>query len=173
VLDSLVPIETEVQITEGKWYIMRILPYRTLENVIEGAVITFVDITEIVQHREALRKAGDLLRLAVVVRDANDAIMVHDLDGRILAWNPGAVRKYGWSEAEALAMNVRDIIPEKLREEAIAMAQQLSRAEILKPYLTERITKEGNVLKVWITSTALINEAGRIYAVSTTERTKA
>jgi two-component system CheB/CheR fusion protein len=61
---------------------MRILPYRTLDNVIEGAVITFVDITEIAQTREALRQANELLRLAVVVRDASDAITVQDLDGR-------------------------------------------------------------------------------------------
>jgi PAS domain S-box-containing protein len=37
-----------------------------------------------------------------MVRDAHDAVTVQDLDGRILAWNPGAVRMYGWSEAEAL-----------------------------------------------------------------------
>ena len=46
VLDTLVPKEVEVQTTAGDWYLMRIQPYRTLDNVIEGAVITFVDITE-------------------------------------------------------------------------------------------------------------------------------
>jgi two-component system CheB/CheR fusion protein len=88
--------------TAGKWYTMRIQPYRTLDNVIEGAVITFVDITETVQTEEALRKPMSCCRLAVIVRDASDAITVHDLEGRILAWNPAAVRMYGWSEAEAL-----------------------------------------------------------------------
>jgi two-component system CheB/CheR fusion protein len=44
VLDSLIPRETEVQTRDGHWYLMRILPYRTVENVIEGAVLTFVDI---------------------------------------------------------------------------------------------------------------------------------
>ena len=73
-----------------------------------------------------LKKANDLLRLAVVVRDAHDAISVQDLNGCILAWNPGAVRMYGWSEAQALAMNVRDRIPEGLREGALAKLQQLS-----------------------------------------------
>ncbi|MBF0258267.1 MAG: PAS domain-containing protein, partial [Desulfamplus sp.] len=46
VLDTLVPKEMEVQTIEGKCYIMRILPYRTLDNVIEGAVITFINIPE-------------------------------------------------------------------------------------------------------------------------------
>ena len=43
VLDTLVPKELEVRTTEGKWYLMRIQPYRTMDNVIEGAVITFVE----------------------------------------------------------------------------------------------------------------------------------
>ena len=46
VLDTLVPAEVEVQSKEGVWYSLRIRPYRTLENVVEGAVITFFDITQ-------------------------------------------------------------------------------------------------------------------------------
>lgn len=53
--------EREVQTQAGRWYALRIQPYRTLDNLIEGAVITFVDITEMVQTREALRKANEAL----------------------------------------------------------------------------------------------------------------
>jgi two-component system CheB/CheR fusion protein len=172
VMDTLVPKEIEAETTEGKWYTLRIHPYRTVDNVIEGAVITFVDITEMKKTQEALLKANKLLRLAVVVRDAHDAVTVQDLDGRILAWNPGAVRMYGWSEAEALTMNVRSLIPKELREEALARVQQLSLAEILKPYCTQRIAKDGTVMDVSMVSTALINEADHIYAITTTERMK-
>jgi two-component system CheB/CheR fusion protein len=170
VLDTLIPKEVEVQTTVGKWYTLRILPYRTIAHVIEGAVMTFVDITEIVKTREALKKANDLLRLAVILRDAHDAITVQDLEGRTIAWNPGAVRLYGWSEAEALAMNVRDRIPKKLREGALTTLIQLSRAEVLAPYRTQRMTKGGAVVEVSITSTALVNEIGTMYAIATTER---
>jgi two-component system, chemotaxis family, CheB/CheR fusion protein len=170
VLDTLIPQQVNVQTKVGKWYAMRILPYRTLENVIEGAVISFIDITDMVGAQEALRKANDLLRLAVVVRDAHDAITVQDLTGRTLAWNPGAVRLYGWSEAEALLMNVRDRIPPNLRETAMSTLRQLSEAGILEPYLTQRITKGGEVMAVSITSTALLNETGEMYAIATTER---
>lgn len=55
VLDSLVPQEKEVQNKTGAWYLMRLRPYRTLENVIEGAVITFTDITDRRRIEEALR----------------------------------------------------------------------------------------------------------------------
>jgi two-component system CheB/CheR fusion protein len=170
VLNTLIPKEVEVQTTAGKYYMMRIHPYRTLDNVIEGAVISFVDITEIKQTKESLQKANELHRLAVVVRDARDAITVQDMDGYIIAWNPGAERIYGWSEAEALVMNVRDLVPEGLREEALAKVLHLGQAEILEPYRTQRITKAGVVVDVWMTSTALVNEAGRMYAIATTER---
>ena len=170
VLDSLAPKEVEVQTRAGAWYSLRIRPYRTLENVIEGAVISFVDITETRRARETLRESEALSRLAVVVRDAYDAIMVQDMEGRILAWNPSAERMYGWSEAEALAMNIRDLIPEGLIEEALGTVRQLSRAEVLKPYRIRRVAKDGRIVEVWVTATALVNGAGVIYAVATTER---
>ena len=164
VLDTLLPSEREVQTTEGKWYTLRIQPYRTLNNVIEGAVISFVDITEIVRTRETIR------RLAIVVRDAYDAITVQDLEGRIQAWNPGAARLYGWSEAEALAMNVRERIPAERREEAEAKIRQLTQAKTVAPYRTQRLTKTGAIMGVWVTATALVNETGQMYAIATTER---
>lgn len=170
VLNTLVPKTMDVQTTEGTWYSMRILPYRTVDNVIEGAAITFVDITEIVRTRDALRKANGLHRLAVVVRDAHDAITVQDLDGTILAWNPGAEKMYGWSEAEALRMNARDRIPPKLRDNALTRLRQLSQTETLEPYRTQRLTKNGAVVDVTVTSTALVNESGQVYAIATTER---
>jgi two-component system CheB/CheR fusion protein len=164
VLDTLIPQEKEVQTIEGKWYSLRIQPYRTLHNVIEGAVITFVDTTE-------LKMAQEATRLAVVVRDAHDAVTMQDLEGRIMAWNPAATRMYGWSEAEALAMNICDLIPVELREDALTKIQQLSQQEILEPYGTQRITKDGTVMDVRVTATALVNGSGKIYAIATTERT--
>jgi len=60
VLDTLVPKELEVQTLDGRWYTMHIRPYRTLENVIEGAVITFVDISQAKKTRETLRETQDI-----------------------------------------------------------------------------------------------------------------
>jgi len=170
VLETLIPKETEVQNRTGEWYMMRVLPYRTLDNVIEGAVITFFDITTLKRMQDDLRNSKDLNRLAVVVRDSSDAVTVQDLDGRILAWNPSAVRMYGWSEAEALAMNVCDRIPQEEREGALATLRHLCRAEVLKSHRTRRITKEGAVLEVSIVSTALVDGFGKVYSISTTER---
>ena len=170
VLDTLEPREIEVQSQAGEWYLLRVRPYRTLRNVIEGAVITFTDITELRAARAAAQDTEDIRRLAVVVRDAHDAITVQGLDGQILAWNPAAERMYGWSEAEALTMHTRDLIPKSERKEAQARITTLSQAAVLEPYQTQRLTKDDGCVDVWVTATALLNAFGEVYAIASTER---
>ena len=60
VLDNLVPREREVRTPSGSCYLARIQPYRTLDNVIEGVVLTFVDITQRVSAEAAERQARTL-----------------------------------------------------------------------------------------------------------------
>ncbi len=170
VLSSLAIKEIEVQHKTGAWFQLRIRPYRTLENAIEGAVITFVDISEIKRAQEALREAAAISQLALVMRNSRDAIIVQDLEGRILAWNPRAERLYGRTKAEALAMNIRDMIPENLRKDSLAKVKRLGRANILTRYHTKRLAKDGQIVNVWLTATALMDAAGKMYAVATMER---
>ncbi|MDD2337877.1 MAG: PAS domain-containing protein [Geobacteraceae bacterium] len=86
VLDTLVPKEVEVHSRTGLWYAMRILPYRTLENVIEGAVITFTDITESKQVRMALTTAQARLAEAVVAT-VREPLIVLDAGLRVVSAN--------------------------------------------------------------------------------------
>jgi two-component system, chemotaxis family, CheB/CheR fusion protein len=106
----------------------------------------------------------------VVVRDAHDAVLLQDMEGQILAWNPAAERMYGWNEKESLNKNIRELIPEGLREEAMEKVRQLSRNNKLEPYRTQRVAKDGTVVEVWLIATALVDEAEEVYAISTTER---
>jgi two-component system, chemotaxis family, CheB/CheR fusion protein len=86
VLDTLAPKEVEVRTKVGAWYTMRILPYRTLDNVIEGAVITFVDITTAKQAQEDLHKAH--VRVVEAISDTvRDPLVVLDPDARVLSAN--------------------------------------------------------------------------------------
>ena len=110
-----------------------------MENIIEGAVITFVDITEMKRVQQALLEANALRRLAVVLRDAHDAITVQDMEGCILAWNPGAERMYGWSDVEALAMNTRDRIPASRRAK-----NWPSSSDLAGPTFWSRIAHSGS-----------------------------
>src|SRR5581483_3228010 len=97
VLRTLAIVEREVSTAQdGTTYIMRIRPYRTVDNVIDGVVITFVDITN------RRRQERGLARLAAIVAAASDAIIGHALDGTITAWNAGAEMLTGYSAEEAL-----------------------------------------------------------------------
>jgi two-component system CheB/CheR fusion protein len=53
----------DVQANDGTWYHMRILPYRTAENIIEGVLVTFVDITDQKKIEEKLKKTNEHLNL--------------------------------------------------------------------------------------------------------------
>ncbi|MBI5083931.1 MAG: PAS domain S-box protein [Acidobacteria bacterium] len=160
--------ETELQSQAGEWYPTRILPYRTLEGETEGAVVTFAHITARKQPEETVRMSDR--RLATLVLDSHDAMTMQDLEGRILAWNPAAAKMYGWSETEALAMNVRELIPQLQRHEELDVVRRLSRSEILEPYRAQRLTKDGATMDVMLTATALLDHSGKGYAVAATER---
>ena len=145
-------------------YLRHILPYYTAERQVEGVVVTLLDITD------RIRVEADVRRLAAVLRDSNDAVLVHDLDGRITAWNRGAEQMYGYTEAEALGMNLRNIVPESRRAESLAHIQSLIRGEHIDALETQRLTKDKRTLDVWLNATWLTDEAGKRVAVATTER---
>jgi two-component system CheB/CheR fusion protein len=93
--------EREVKTHDGEWYLARLLPYRTSDDRIDGAVLTLIDITSQRQAQAAARTSEDRLKLAALSTD-DYAIIVQDLDGVIVSWNKGAQRVFGYDEAEML-----------------------------------------------------------------------
>jgi len=164
VLENLTPVETLLTTSNGRHYLRRILPYRTADNRIDGLVVTFIDITRRIESEAESR------RMASVLHDSNDAITVLDLNGKITAWNYGAERMYGYSEAEALKLNITKLVPADKREETQHFLQSATRGEHIQSCDTVRLTKDGQALKVWIVFTTLIDENGKPIALATTER---
>jgi two-component system CheB/CheR fusion protein len=164
VIHKLTPLEREIRGREGHWYLRRMLPYRTTDNHIGGLVITLVDIHSSKLAEEKLR------RMAAVLRDCNDAVTVQDFDGRILAWNHGAEIMYGYTEQEALRRNGLAMIPSSRRSEMRAVFRQLKRRKKILPMEIQRRTKDGKILDVWLTISALLDDDGHPTAVATTER---
>ncbi len=119
---------------------------------------------------ERKRSEAALRRLATVLQDSNDAITMQDLDGRIIAWNRGAVQMYGYSEREALQMNMEDLIPTDELERAREFRKAVRRGERLLSLEVKRKTKDGRLLDVWLTTTKLVDDGGRPVAIATTER---
>jgi len=104
VLQLLTPIERQVHTAEGAWFSLRVLPYRTIENVVQGVLITFVDISEIKRAEAFVRQQAELLHLS------HDAIFVRRLDGVIETWNRGAQELYGYSAAEAIGQSAMGLL---------------------------------------------------------------
>jgi two-component system CheB/CheR fusion protein len=111
VLAELTPVRREVRNRNGQWYDVRVRPYRTLDNKIDGVVITFVDISERLQAEEALRESERLLKQHRTLLDlARDPIFVWDFDVGILEWNRGCEALYGFSRAEALGKKTEELL---------------------------------------------------------------
>ena len=71
VLNTLIPKETEVTSTENKWYRIRIMPYRTLDDRIDGLVLTFTDITKSKKLELELKNAYDELQTINTTKEIN------------------------------------------------------------------------------------------------------
>ncbi|MGD0553069.1 MAG: CheR family methyltransferase [Sedimentisphaerales bacterium] len=88
VIDKLGRIERELQTREGGAYIMRILPYRTAENAVDGVVVTFIDITaqNKSKEREVTAKAAQVYTQAIL-DTVREPLVVLDEGLRVMSAN--------------------------------------------------------------------------------------
>jgi two-component system, chemotaxis family, CheB/CheR fusion protein len=82
VLRTLVPLVREVQTTDGRWFASRLLPYRTLDDVIDGVVITFVDVSSAKVLEAELRQSRE--RFGTLLENLPEGLAVMDGSGRVL-----------------------------------------------------------------------------------------
>ena len=112
VLQTLSPIEREIQAKDGLWYIRRILPYRAQDDRVEGVVITFADITERRRTADALETAKREAQQANIAKSRFLAAASHDLR----------------QPMQALSL-MRGVLAKKIREakleEALALVTRL------------------------------------------------
>jgi two-component system CheB/CheR fusion protein len=92
VLKSLVPREREVETKDERWYLMRMLPYRTLDNAIDGVVITFSDIHALKVAAEEIKKLHETVQEARdyaenIIDTVRESLVVLDEDLRIITAN--------------------------------------------------------------------------------------
>jgi len=130
---SLRTVEREVRSNDGRCYIVRLLPYRTNKDRIEGAVMTFFDIT-LRRNAEEQARASEA-RMRMVAESANDyAIVTMDEAGRATSWNKGAEKLFGYREEEMLGQTLERLFtPEDVvrgvASEELRCAREDGRAE--------------------------------------------
>ncbi|CAL8481462.1 two-component system, chemotaxis family, CheB/CheR fusion protein (plasmid) [Caballeronia sp. S22] len=115
--------EREVSTNDDTWFLCRVLPYRTLDDRIDGAVLTLVDITKKRRAEEAARSSEERLKLAALTTD-DYAIIVQDPDGTILSWNRGAQRIFGFEEHEVVGKPIDLIFVPEDRANGAAVAER-------------------------------------------------
>ena len=106
VLDTLAPVEREVRTAGNTWYLARIKPYRTMDNVIDGVVLTFNDVTERVLAL-AMRQARDLAE--AVVDTVYEPLVVLDSSLLVLTANRAFLSLFGGQAADTLGRAFYDI----------------------------------------------------------------
>ncbi|MGA7972895.1 MAG: chemotaxis protein CheB [Pseudolabrys sp.] len=104
VMADLAPIHREVRSRDGRWYDVRLRPYRTVEDKIDGVVITFFNVTERKKTEQELQQHKRLVDLS------RDAIFLWELPGVIREWNRGCQELYGYSSAEAVGRKRQDLL---------------------------------------------------------------
>ena len=144
--NTLRMVEREVRSHDGRYYIVRLLPYRTTEDRIEGAVMTFFDITGRREAEEKLRVGEARMRL--VAESTKDyAIITMDRAGCVTSWNRGAERMFGYREDEVAGRNLDFLFLPEEREQG-APADEMERARHEGRALNERwhVRKDGSQL---------------------------
>src|SRR5882724_513604 len=139
-------LQWKVVVKDGKWY------------------VNARDITEVKQV-ERVRNY-----LATVVKQSRDAIYIHDHEGRIISWNEGAEKIYGYPEAEALRMKIWNIIPEYMEKEMGSIMTNILNGDKVQAMESKRITKHGKLIDVLFSASAITDSSSDLRSIAITER---
>ena len=127
VLEDLLIREDHVQTLDEQTFKMRTLPYRTVQNVIDGVVITFEDVTRRTKVQSALADSEERLRM--ILESSNDVITLIDLEGRYLHYS--GPKKYGMDPKKMVGQYIFDVLDvhtsKKVLEEILEVAQTKKR----------------------------------------------
>jgi two-component system, chemotaxis family, CheB/CheR fusion protein len=107
VIDQLGAKELEVQDMRGRWYSMRIRPYKTLENKIEGAVVSFIDIDPLMRHIESLK--GYPRYCQAIIETVHEPLLILGSDLLVRKANHAFYAKFGAAPIDTEQRLIYDI----------------------------------------------------------------
>jgi two-component system CheB/CheR fusion protein len=164
VLTSRRRYEREVHTAQGDLLLLRILPYRSRGGDVGGVVMTAVDISSL------KRAEAEARRLSAIVKSAREVIIATDLTGRVVAWNQGAEELLGYSEAEAIGMDARVVMPEDRREHESDLLIRTCHGEQVPPFETQRVARGGRRVDVELSLSPVHDALGKVIGASSIAR---
>ncbi len=112
VIKTLTTIETAIATADGRWFNVRIMPYRTVDDRIDGLVMTFTDITTAKRLEMELKKSNEALRVSDILyhrlfESSKDGLLVIDAEtGIIQNVNPFLIQLLGYSKEQFIAKTI-------------------------------------------------------------------
>jgi len=126
----------------------------------DGRLSRYVGIAlDITDQKVSQRSNADL---AAIVESADTAIFSKDLSGKLLTWNAGAERIYGYAAQEIIGQNVSVLFPADRAGEALEISAALRSGRRISHLETVRITKSGGQIPVLVTASPICNGAGEV-----------
>ncbi|MEW5976179.1 MAG: PAS domain S-box protein [Acidobacteriota bacterium] len=135
---------------------------RTDEGDPAGLIAICHDISDLKNLETELQQKDQFF--ASIVRNSGDAILTLDANERITSWNKGAEDMFGYTESEMLGQSFEILMPPRLKEQKeLERISEIVRATgVLRSYRTQRVNKQGQLLEVMFTRTAILDGQGRM-----------
>jgi len=116
VLRTLVYLEKQISTSDGQWFSIRIMPYRTFDDRIDGLVITLINISDLKLMEVELREKEQMHRL--LLNSSSDIFIKLSADLKVLEFNSEAERFFGMKQKEVIDHSyIQLFIPDSNREE--------------------------------------------------------
>lgn len=153
------------QVTSGRRKDGSIIPVEVSFSRLElrdGPLVTAI----VVDISERLKSQSLQSRLGALVESCEDAIYGKSLDGIITSWNPAAERLYGWTASEIIGKSIIVLFPPGRSYEFDELLTRVSTGEKVQNFETVRITKDGRLIDVALTISAVRDELKDVAGIS-------
>ncbi len=117
-------------------------------------------------QKERLSYSQRNAELAAIVETTNDAVMSGTLEGKILSWNRGAERLYGYSEQEAVGQHIAQHYAPKQQDEVTQILARAGRGETIVGLESRRMNKAGQEFFISATVSPIRDASGAVVAAS-------
>ncbi len=101
-------------------------------------------------------------QLAAIVESSDDAIIAKTTEGIITSWNKGAEKLYGYKENEILNKSISLLFPNNKMDEYYLILEAIKKGNPLHYFETERVHKDGHIIFVSITISAIKNQRNKV-----------
>ena len=104
--------------------------------------------------------------LAAIVNTSIEGIIGKTLQGDVVSWNEGAEKIYGYTPEEMHGQNISILAPPGYKEEIFSQLKRLQQGELIENYETKRLRKDGAIIDISLSLSAIKDKQGNIYGIS-------